>query len=289
MEFNKLPMYDMSLRQFEDLCYDLLKANEEVEIVTRIKDDEGFDFEGEEKFSSGKSKSFLVVVKHWSKFNINGVAEALLRFITIENFDKLIFITSAKLTNTQHDEVKNLVEDIDRNIDFSIIDYNRILKLVNDNIEIHKKYFQNINLVIKKRYIYLSSSVLTIITSLLFISIQVLIVNNNKDSDKLDNRIVNVTESINSLHDLEEDLEGIRDDMIQMEIESQLIKEEYDSAKELEKITDDEIKAITYALNKKSFWQVIIQTIPGFLIGIASSVIGSIFYEAYKKRRQLSP
>lgn len=284
MEFNRLPIYDMSSGEFEGLCFELLLSMKEVKSIEKYKNNQRFDFYGEIEGSSGNLKTFVAEVKHWSRFSIRTFKEIVLRYES-SDANKLIFITSAKITDRQRQMATDFVFSIASDIEFCIMDYNDVLKLVNENIKIGKKYFKEINSSIRTKYLSLTFSIISIIVAILSIFLSF----SHKEPNELNNRINKVTESINNLNSLENDLNEIRNDMIEMEAETKLIKEEYARAKKLEQITDDEITAIAYALNKKSIWQTIVQNIPGFIIGIATSVIGSIIFDTYKKRRRLFP
>ena len=104
----------------------------------------------------------------------------------------------------------------------------------------------------------------------------------------LDKRIQTVENALTSMRDLEKYLEKIKQDMVETEKATQLINERYAQAKELEKLTQDQVNAIRATLQAESWQRTIFNYAMGFVLGVASSFVLAFFIRDGARLRRLS-
>jgi hypothetical protein len=103
--------------------------------------------------------------------------------------------------------------------------------------------------------------------------------------NSLSEQIKEVQSAINNLSSLETYLEKIKNDMTLTQEAKTKIEVEYNQAKELEKLTDKQIEAISLAVNKKTMFQWIMNYFWGFVLGVCSSLLASFVYGYIKQKR----
>ncbi|MCP4610311.1 MAG: hypothetical protein GY845_16495 [Planctomycetes bacterium] len=112
---------------------------------------------------------------------------------------------------------------------------------------------------------------------------------NKPKSDGLVTQIKEVEGAIKNLRNLETYLEKTKSDMIVTEVARNKIEEEYKRVKELEKLTENQLYAISLAVNKRTKADIIKSYFWGFIIGVSGSIIASYIY-AYllRKKRKIN-
>jgi len=103
----------------------------------------------------------------------------------------------------------------------------------------------------------------------------------------LDQRIETVEKALVNIKDLESYLSDIKKDMIDKQKATDLINKKYTQAKELEKLTDAQLFALQATLQAHSWRRTIFNYAMGFVLGVASSFLGSVLYSRWKQRRAL--
>jgi len=105
-----------------------------------------------------------------------------------------------------------------------------------------------------------------------------------RDKAGLPTQIREVEDAIRNLRNLENYLEKTKNEMIATKQAKDKIEEEYSQAKELEKLTNRQIEAISLAVNKRTKTDVIIDYFWGFVLGVASSLVASYIYGMIKRK-----
>ena len=108
-----------------------------------------------------------------------------------------------------------------------------------------------------------------------------------KEKPLLSQRIETVGVVIGNLNDLEGQLIDIKEDMIKTQKAKNLIDKEYEKAKELEKLTSEQLEGLKSVIKSQTWKEMLLQYGLGFILGIASSVGGSIIYTRFKQRESL--
>jgi hypothetical protein len=75
--------------------------------------------------------------------------------------------------------------------------------------------------------------------------------------------------------------------MVETEKATQLLKEKYAHAKELEKLTQDQVNALKATLQAESWQRTIVNYAIGFIFGVASSFVASVLYTKWRQRKAL--
>jgi len=75
--------------------------------------------------------------------------------------------------------------------------------------------------------------------------------------------------------------------MIDTERATQNINERYAQAKELEKLTQTQLDALRTTLQAQNWHRTLFDSAIGFILGIASSFVGSVIYAKWRQRRAL--
>ena len=140
------------------------------------------------------------------------------------------------------------------------------------------------------RILRTSPFIISVLVSLLAASISSLFITiflNPPELDKADlqAQIKEVENAIGNLRNLENYLKKTKDDMIATKQAKDKIEEEYSKAKELEKLTDRQIEAISLAVNKRTKADVFWGYFWGFVVGVASSLLASYIYGRLRKKK----
>lgn len=107
----------------------------------------------------------------------------------------------------------------------------------------------------------------------------------NRQDNELSNQIEEVEGAIRDLRTLEDYLNETKEEMIATQQSKDRIEEEYRKAQELEKLTSQQIEAISSAVNKRTARDIIKDYIVGFTLGIASSIVASYIFQFLTKKR----
>jgi len=105
------------------------------------------------------------------------------------------------------------------------------------------------------------------------------------NKQELPKQITEVENAIRNLRNLETYLEKIKRGMIATEEAKIKIEEEYNKVKELEKLTDKQIEAISLAVNKRTKADIIKNYFWGFVLGVSGSLCASYIYGYIKRKK----
>ncbi len=101
----------------------------------------------------------------------------------------------------------------------------------------------------------------------------------------LETQIREVEDVLKNLRNLETYLENTKSDLIATEQAKIKIEEEYKKVKELEKLTENQIEAISLAVNKRTTKDIIKDIVLGFVLGVITSLLGNVIYGLLKRRK----
>lgn len=108
------------------------------------------------------------------------------------------------------------------------------------------------------------------------------------DGAGLKGRIVNVESALTSLKDLEKQLDTIKADMQKTADAKAAIESEYEKARSLENLTNQQLESVSRAINRQSWVQVGWNYLIGFATGIATSYLASHLYDMTQGRKVFS-
>jgi len=131
---------------------------------------------------------------------------------------------------------------------------------------------------------YFFSMILSLITFIIAATIIGLSIYMPKQ--ELPKQINEVENAIQNLRNLENYLEKTKSNMIATEEAKIKIEEEYEKAKELEKLTDKQIEAISLAVNKITTDDIIKNYFWGFVLGVSGSLFASYIYGYLKRKKE---
>ncbi|MCG8539071.1 MAG: restriction endonuclease [Clostridia bacterium] len=151
MRANEFPLYELSHQEFENVCYDLLIADNtyfQLKRLGGLKNTGIIDFEGIREDLDGSIKNVAIEVKHWMHFDTNKYSQ-LLQSLALHNssYSFFVLMTSAKLSESQKQKIQRINETIP-NINIKILDYYSIFKLLTKYVKVGSQYF----IVLKKTY-----------------------------------------------------------------------------------------------------------------------------------------
>ena len=278
----KETLYKLTQAEFEQLAFRLLVADglDNINYVGGPQD-QGVDFTAEQE-----AETVAVEVKHrqrpLAKSELHRIV-AKLKSSTY-NPSRLVIVTSAKIPA----EVKSYLKESEPNIPIRIIDRDVVLKFVTEDpnlregpIVIAEKRSRN------QGYKLWFSTAVAIVSILSFIVTGVSFFV-QPTPPPLHQRIETVSTAIDNLKNLEKELVDIKEDMAQTEQAAKAIEEEYEKAKELQQLTDEQFGAIKSALQRQSWLKTLIDYLLGFILGIAGSFIASVIYSRVQHKRVLA-
>jgi hypothetical protein len=272
------PIFDLNLESFERLCYDLLNAENNYDKIYFLTDEKGAGLKADIVAIKGMEK-IAIEVKHKKQIRRTDLLEDINRLKgLLEYHHKLIYITSASLTNESYEDIQ------DSRI--QIIDQKKLFQLLDRHPMLASGYFKNVKAKRETKASLLKSSIIGIIISVAagLASTTSLIGEKNKP---LEGRIQNVEVALNNIKDLEKSLSTIKEDMIATEMKNREITEEYEKLKGVEAIIKEKKESLDSILNYKPWYKIVIDYIIGFLLGVFTSIIGSIVYDKWRLRKSL--
>lgn len=282
MAFIKIPLHELSFENFEDLCFDLLNKTNEYTNIIRNSNRYGFDFLGTQNSRDNGKTDIAIEAKHWLHFKTQPYLELLEKVTkSSETVSIFILITSAKISSKD----KKTINEINaryKSIVVKIIDFSLICDLINNNLDIKIRYFPELKKRTLQANIALSLIIIGLLISGTFTYLG--ITQKGKSTNNLTSRIETVETTLDSIKDLEIDLEKIKEEIIKTDFENQRIRKEYDDAIELKKITDEQIETINLAFKRKNLKDTIYSHIAGFFWGIISSISASFLYNRISTR-----
>jgi len=100
----------------------------------------------------------------------------------------------------------------------------------------------------------------------------------------LESQILAVDVAITNMRTLEQFLDRVKTDMLATKAAKDRIEDELRQAKEMEKLTEPQIEALTARLRHRETKDVIMDTVSGFVIGVCSSLLAAFIYTFARKR-----
>jgi Holliday junction resolvase len=276
-------LYQLTPLEFEQLAGRLL-ASEGIERVNYVGggSDSGVDFVGEQN-----GEIIAVEVKHRERpFSKNEIWEVIGKLKSSRyNPSRLVFVTSANVP----DSTKSCFNQNDPTVSLRIIDRNEVLRILNADIGLQKGLIANA----EKRTRHLIHEFWTgIFVVILSIGINTILSRKSffikPASPPLTQRIETVESAIAKLKNLENELIGIKKEMIQTEKAAIVIKREYEDAKQLKQLTDEQFAAVRLALEKSSWQKSFLDNALGFLLGVGSSLVANAIQIRAKQKRVLA-
>lgn len=272
-------LYQLKPYEFEELCGRIIK--DIIPKIKNVKPSNDVDFTAELN-----GKIVAIEVKHKIRLNIheaNKVFNQLLK--SSSKPEHIILMTSAR------------IKDIDRPLlsvpsgyTLTIIGVDDILNILNKS-EVKVIELEQANKrtnTQKQQLLFSAFGVFTAIVGL-FISGTNLLISTEKPP--LEKRIENVEAVIGNLKDLEVQLIDIKEDMVKTQQAKDIIEEEYEQEyekmQEVKKLSKIQIEAIKESMEKEEWWIMLIKNVLSFILGVASSIAGSILYSKYKQRKSL--
>lgn len=280
MMINENSLYQLTPNEFEKLCVEILRAQgfERVELVGR-RGDQGVDIIGETE-----GQKIAVEVKHTRQLSISNIRRIIDQVQASGNeLKQLVIITSAILSPSLRESIQKLSSDIN----VRLIGQDEVLRALNEHPEIRRSQVAPAQRrTIRQRW-ELTAGLTGALLSILALLLSGISFFVQPEKQQLQKRIETVERAIGSLKDLEKQLIDVKGDMVETEKATKAIEQEYAKAKELEKLTQVQFEAVKSALRSQSWKKSAFNYGLGFVLGIASSLIASVFYSRIRQHRAL--
>ncbi len=280
MTIDRNSLFQLTPDEFEKLCTEILKALgfKRVELVG------GYNDQGVDIIAEAEGQQIAVQVKHTKQLSISTIRRIISQ-IQVSTFKpkQIIIMSSAILSHS----LKDSIQDLQKDFNLKLIDQNEILKVLNAHPEIqHLQVIPAQRRTIRQRWEMILGSTMSFISiiGILFSGIFYFV---QPEKPQLQERIETVESAIGNLKDLEKQLVEIKGDMVETEKASKVIEEEYAKAKELEKLTHEQLEAVKSALRSQSWQKTALNYLLGFILGVASSLIASVIYSRIRQNRAL--
>ena len=280
MAIDKQSLYNLTPDEFEKLCGEILKTQgfDRIELVGG-PGDQGVYISGEKE-----GQNVVVQVKH-TKNLTSQMVHNIVAQVQASTYQpaKLLIMTSTHLVPTH----KWLLEEYPDTMPVEVMGQSEILQVINEHPEIRQSQMATAqSRTIRQRWELILGLIgaLASITALIVSGISFLA---KPDKPQLQERIETVELAIGNLKDLEKQLTNIKEDMVETEKEAKAIKQKYEKAKELEKLTEEQYEIVKTALRSKSWQRTVIDYLLGFILGLAASLIASVIYSKIRQHRAL--
>jgi hypothetical protein len=272
----KYQLYDLTPQKFEEFCADLLNAEYQFDkfFITNGPNDNGVDI-----LALKGLKKLAVQIKHRYKIHASQLGEEIERYKSLLEFHhEFIYLTSAPLSK---EVIVNFGSDKIR-----IISQREIFEMLDKHTDVAQRYFAVVEKKIQETRRWFSASVIGSVLSIM-ISLLTLFLENQSKEKPLTERINNVEQALNGIKALEQDLESIKSDMIETNLENKRILAEYERMKGLEDIVNEKKESLISVLNYQPWYEKALNYFLGIITGVFTSIVASILYERWKLRREL--
>ncbi len=273
----KYQLFDLTPQKFEEFCADLLNAEYQFDkfFLTDGPNDQGVDI-----LALKGIKKLAVQIKHRYKIPVGQLEREIERYKPLLEFHhEFIYLTSAILPK---EAIKKLESD-----KVKILSQNEIFELLDKHTDVAQRYFTVVERKIKKTRQWFSASVIGAIISLI-LSLSTFFLENKEKDKPLTERIDNVEQALKGIKGLEKDLESIKSDMIETDLENKKILAEYEKMKGLEDIVNEKKESLNIVLNYQPWYKTALNYFLGIITGIFTSIVASILYERWKLRKELN-
>jgi len=225
-----------------------------------------------------------IQVKHKRHIGANEIKEFVSSYFSSpSNPRALIYVTSSEVPSNLDREI---VEQLPPGYSFQLIGRRDILRMVDVHRDVANIFLKKVKERISSLRNRLSFGIIGVIVSIIA-SIMSFYSMHFFPRPPLDKRIQTVENALSSIRDLETYLGTIKQDMVETEKATQLLKQKYTQAKELEKLTQDQVNALKATLQAESWHRTIFNWAMGFILGVASSFLGGVFYARWRQSKAL--
>ena len=276
-------LYDLTPEEFERLIVALLDESGYSDL--RILDgpsDRGIDIIG--KFNN---ETVAIIVKHKKYLGLDDIIRSVKAYFSDPTkYGSLVFVTSAEITPQVKASFGKIREQLQDGRLFRCLGYQDIISMIDAYPKVANRFFGLAKRRLTSRRYQLAFGILGIVFSIAggLMSLYPMLI---FPQAALDKRIQTVENALTSMRDLEKYLEKIKQDMVETEKATQLINERYAQAKELEKLTQDQVNAIRATLQAESWQRTIFNYAMGFVLGVASSFVASVLYSRWRQIKAL--
>ena len=275
-------LYQLTPSEFEQLAGRLL-ASEGIGKVNYVGGgiDSGVDFIGEQN-----GEIIAVEVKHRERpLSANELRKIVGRLKSSRyNPSRLVFVTSAKVS----DSTKSSFNENDPTARLRIIDRDEVLRILSADAGLQDGPIANAEKRTRRLTLeFWGGTILSILSIGIAVSSSMSLIF-KPTPPPLTQRIETVESAIGNLKNLENELIGIKKEMIQTERAAGLIKREYEDAKQLQQLTDEQFAAVRSALEKSSWQKTLLDSALGFSLGVGSSLAANVIQARAKQKRVLA-
>lgn len=280
MLYTQESLYLLKPKEFEELCSRVIKDILDIKDIelTDVYSDNGVDIIGKLN-----NEVIAIEVKHKLRLNRKEVQNIFDKLVHSSLHPKhVVLMTSASIRDID----TRPIENAQTGITYHYVWANDILAVLNKD-EINKPELKVAVNRSKKQMIELTFSLVTIIASSIALGVTSIDLINKNEKPPLEKRIETVEVVIGNLKDLEGQLTDIKEEMIETQRAKILIEKEYAEAQELEKLTDKQLESLKSTLQTQSWKDILLQNILAFILGISSSIVGTIIISKVKQKRAL--
>jgi hypothetical protein len=273
----KYPIFELTPDKFVQLCSDLFQAEYVYDKLYIFTNNNGktVDIQGHKGI-----EKIGIEVKHKSTFSEKSLVELIENFKNqFDVYHQFFFIISAKIS--KQDKLKFSTENV------KILDQEDLFKLLDKHNDVAKRYFQNLKVEKKKTSFVFTSSLVAVIASIAVSSTTIFSFFEKNESKPLENKIQNVEQVLNGIKNLEGDLNKIKEDMVETEIQNKKIMLEYEKLKGVEDLIEKRKEELNSIVNYKSWSTRIFEFLFGTFFGVVTSIFSSILYDKWKQKRAL--
>lgn len=272
-------LFELTPSEFERLVAALIaEAGYSSVAVVGGPSDHGVDVIGEKD-----GRSIAVQVKHKKRVSVGEVQQFIALYFADQSTPRsLIFATSADIP----ENVRILASKVPTGASLTFLGAKDILKLLSEHRDVASRFFQ---IATERENAQRSRLFFGLIGSLASMLGLILSLYSFVFSQKqpLDTRIATVEKALTSISDLETYLRDIKHDMVQTERETEQINQRNAQAKELEKVTDQQMVALRATLQSESWQRTALNYFLGFVFGVASSFLASVLHARWVQRKAL--
>lgn len=273
-------LYTLTGFEFQQLAAEALVKKG---FQTRFLEPDGLDI-----ISEHQGKKVGVETKHRKYFSTSDIFDITNRFRTskYEKYGQLIFVTSA-IVSSHH---RQLLTDLVPNL--QVVDGEEITRLIEKDPRdfLTNQIFDSVK---RRRRILLrliALSFVIYITAICTATIAWTYTDRieKPKSELLQQKMETVERALKNLEGLEKELLDIKKEMSDTEQKTKIIIDEYEKAKELEKITEEQKNAFKAIMQPTPWYMTTLGYFAAFLIGIGSSLMASIIRVKWKQWRELN-
>jgi len=147
---------------------------------------------------------------------------------------------------------------------------NKIIDEINEDENRREFYQQKVKMIDKKNFKRMLIS--SFATLMLGLGLNYGLFTNSKPSNELKDKIENVTQAIQKVSSIEDDLRIIENELKEQQLNSQKIKDEYEKIKNLKTMTLEEIEAFKLMINYESEKERNVERLISFILGVLASI-----------------